>query len=114
MNRFILSANHGIGPIRDENLKYKARVSIKVNADEVKRRKLARAEMLKACPIHQEKVKLKNEKAKATMEAKKLEREEEIKEQERLKAEADLIEKTKDERIRLERERHPGMFVSHY
>ena len=114
MTRFILSPNHGIGPIRDENLKYKSRVSIKINADEVKRRKLARAKMLKECPIHQEKVRLKNEKAKATREARKLEREEKIKEQERLRNEADLIEKTEDERVRLEREQHPGMFVSHY
>ena len=114
MNRFILSPNHQLAGIRDNNLKQLKRVRVKIRAEKAVQEKLAKTQMLKACPIHQEKVRLKNEKAKATREAKKLEREEKIKEQERLKDEADLIEKTEDERERLERKQNPQMFVSHY
>ncbi len=83
----------------EENNKYKSRVIIKVNADEIKRKKIAKAEALKNCPIHQEKLRVKNEKAKATREANK-------KERERL----DRLKLVENERLLAERQANQIMF----
>ncbi len=75
MTRFILSPNHQLAGIRDNNLKQLKRVRVKIQSEKAIEEKLAKTQMLKSCPIYQEKVRLKTAKAKATREANKKERE---------------------------------------
>lgn len=75
MTRFILSPNHNLAGIRDKNLKQLKRVRVKIQSEQAIEQKLSKTQMLKSCPVYQEKVRLKTAKAKATREANKRESE---------------------------------------